>query len=295
MLFSLILVGRKMNLKLYNGVEIPNIGLGAKIIGFGEENQKAFDAEYDFYSYAIESGACTMYDTSAAYSRNDEALGQAIYDSGKRKEVRIMTKVSNAQQRQGNIRKAFEGHLKYLKSDYVDYYLIHWPNTGTYIKTYLEMEKLYEEGLIKAIGVCNCNIHHLRELECYANIKPMINQFEITPIFTNDALVNYCKAFDIMPIAYSAVARMHDVLVRGEPIRKLSEKYNKTPSQIIMKWNEQLGRPALVQTRNAEHFHEMFSKNNDYSLSEKEIFWINSMNDNVRFRYNSDMADFSIL
>lgn len=282
-------------LKLYNNQEIPQIGLGAKIIEFGELNSDEFKREYEFYMYALSFKSCTLFDTSAAYGRNDEALGNAIYDSKIRERIKIMSKVSNKQQREGDIRRAFESHLKYMKTDYIDYYLVHWPQTGTFIKTYKEMEKLYEEGLIKAIGVCNCNIHHLKELEYEANIKPMINQFEITPLLTQDALINYCKAFEILPIAYSAVGRMHDVLIRAEAIRVIAERYHKSPAQIIIKWNEQLGRTALVQTRNEAHFREIFVNNVGYTLTEKEICWINSLNNNIRLRYDPDTADFNML
>lgn len=282
-------------LKLYNGEEIAQIGLGAKIVGVDKSNFEDVKNEYEFYMYALASNACMLYDTSAAYGRNDEALGNAIYDSAVREKIKIMSKVSNSQQREDNIRRTFEAHLKYMKTDYIDYYLIHWPQTGTFIKTYKQMESLYEEGLVKAIGVCNCNIHHLKELECEANIKPMINQFEITPLLTQDALVNYCKAFDILPVAYSAVGRMHDVLIKAEPIRVISEKYQKSPAQIIVKWNEQLGRTALVQTRKKEHFRELFIDNVGYKLTEKEICWINSLNNNIRLRYDPDTADFNIL
>ena len=277
--------------KLYNGVEIPKIGLGATMVPFGEAGNKIYERDYEFYKYAIEMGGI-LFDTSAAYWRNDEALGQAVLDTGKRNEVKIMTKVSNKQQRRENVRKEIEAHLRYLKTDYVDYYLIHWPQTGTFINTYKELERVYEEGLAKSIGVCNCNIHHLKELAACTNIKPMINQFEITPFFTQDALVNYCKAFDIMPVAYSVLGEMHDCLHKAEPLRKIAEKYNKTTAQIILKWNEQLGRPALTQTRNKEHYIESFIANTGYSLTDKEICWINSMNDNIRLRYNPDTADF---
>lgn len=276
-------------LRLYNGVEIPQLGLGAKNVGTIEE----YENDYEFYSYAIEKG-CIFYDTSAAYGRNDEALGQAVLDSGKRKNIKIMTKISNLQQKSNDIRRECEAHLKYLKTDYVDYYLIHWPQPGTFIKAYQELEKLYEEGIARAIGVSNCNIHHLKELEIYTNIKPMINQFEITPQLTQDALVNYCKAFEIMPVAYSALGEMSDNLHYAEPIRSLAKKYNKTTAQIILKWNEQLGRPALTTTRNREHFKESFLDNVGYELLEKEIFWINSINDNVRVRFNPDTVDYSI-
>lgn len=276
-------------LRLYNGVEIPQLGLGAKNVGTIEE----YENDYEFYSYAIEKG-CIFYDTSAAYGRNDEALGQAVLDSGKRKNIKIMTKISNLQQKSNDIRRECEAHLKYLKTDYVDYYLIHWPQPGTFIKAYQELEKLYEDGIARAIGVSNCNIHHLKELEIYTNIKPMINQFEITPQLTQDALVNYCKAFEIMPVAYSALGEMSDNLHYAEPIRSLAKKYNKTTAQIILKWNEQLGRPALTTTRNREHFKESFLDNVGYELLEKEIFWINSINDNVRVRFNPDTVDYSI-
>lgn len=203
-----------------------------------------------------------------------------------------MTKISNSQQRDGNIRYSFEKHLQYLQTDYVDIYLLHWPQTGTFIKTYLEMEKLYEEGLVKAIGVCNCNIHHINELMSVASIRPMINQIEITPIFTQTALVNYCKAYDILPVAYSPLARMHDVLIKSRPIHELTKKYKKTEAQIIMKWNELNERTAIVRTRNKSHFAELINDISDFTLSDKEVYWINSLDDNIRLRYNSDTADF---
>lgn len=276
-------------LYLYNGVEIPHIGLGAKEI----QTQEEYEREYAFYSYAIEKGCC-FFDTSAAYGRNDEALGTAVLDSGKRKDIKIMTKISNPQQKSDDIKRECEKHLRYLKTDYVDYYLIHWPQPGTFIKAYQALEKLYEEGIVKAIGVSNCHIHHLKELAMTANIKPMVNQFEITPLLTQDALVNYCKAFDIMPVAYSALGEMNDNLHYAEPVRSLARKYHKTTAQIILKWNEQLGRPALTTTRNEDHFKESFLDNTGYELQEKEIFWINSINDNIRVRFNPDTVDFSV-
>lgn len=275
---------------LYNGVEIPELGLGAKEV----RTREGYEKEYLFYKYAIEQG-CRFFDTSAAYGRNDEALGTAVYDSGCRKDIKLMTKISNPQQKSDDIRRECEKHLGYLKTDYVDYYLFHWPQPGTFIKAYQALEKLYEEGLVKAIGVSNCNIHHLKELAMCTNIKPMINQFEITPLLTQDALVNYCKAFDIMPVAYSALGEMNDNLHYSEPVRSLAKKYNKTTAQIILKWNEQLKHPALTTTRNKEHFKESFLDNKGYELTEKEIFWINSINDNIRVRFNPDTVDYSVM
>lgn len=282
---------------LNNQMEMPFIGLGANGIPFGndEERIKQYRDEYEFYLYALQTNMCHMFDTSAAYGRNDEALGQAIDDLNMRKEVIVMSKVSNAQQRDGDIRRAFEAHLKYLKTDYIDIYSFHWPQTGTFIKTYLELEKLYNEGLIKAIGVCNCNIHHLEEIMSCANVLPVVNQFELHPLFTQDALVNYCKAFDIQPLAYTPLARMHDVLMCSKPIRNLAQKYKKTPAQIVLRWHIDRNESIMLRTRNKRHFEEMFKDVYDFELEEKEICWINSLNDNVRLRYNPDLGDFTYL
>lgn len=284
-------------LTLCNGMKIANRGLGARSIWERDSSREKelMAEEYEFYLYAISTGLCSLFDTSDAYGKNIESLGRAIKDSKTRDSVRVMTKISNAQQREGNLRKTFEKHLKRLNTDYVDYYLMHWPYPDRFTSTWKEMEKIYEDGLAKAIGVCNFKIHHFRELAVRSNIQPMINQIEITPIFTQDAIVNYCKAFDIVPVAYSSLGRMHDVLMNGEPIRIIAQKYQKTPAQIVTKWNEKLGRPALIQTRNKKHFCNLFGELNDFTLTEKEVCWINSMNDNIRLRYNPDAADMSFL
>ena len=126
----------------------------------------------------------------------------------------------------------------------------------------------------------------------YASVVPAINQFELHPLLTQDALVNYCKAFDIQPLAYTPLARMHDVLIKAKPVRELAQKYGKTPAQIILKWHMQKEQPVIVRTRKQNHYEEMFFKVNEFTLEQKEVYWINSLNDNIRVRYNPDCADF---
>ena len=284
------------NIVLSNGMKMPKIGLGANGIWGGEEAKKSELAkkQYDIYSYALMSGKCRLFDTSGSYGWNEEILGDAIHETGNREEVLIMTKIGNRAQRENNIRKSIEKSLKRLKTDYIDIYLIHWPQYGTFIETYLQMEKLYKEGIVKAIGVCNCNIHHLEELSQYANISPMINEIEVHPLFTQDTLNNYCFANDIKVVSYSPVGRMHDVLIKARPIRELAKKYEKTPAQIILRWHYQLNRVAIPQTKNKNHFDEIYAID-QFSLTDKEVAWISSMNDNIRLRYNPDYCDFSAL
>ena len=284
------------NIVLRNGLEVPALGLGAKGIWGGEKarNSELANSQYEIYKYALESTKCKLFDTSGSYGLNEEILGQAISDTGARKNVLLMTKIGNQAQREGDIRKSFEESLRKLQTDYMDIYLIHWPQTGTFINTYLEMEKLYEEGLIKAIGVCNFHKHHIEELMQKANIMPMLNEFEIHPLFTQEPLINYCYANEIEVIAYSPVGRMHDVLVKSKPIFDLSKKYGKSAVQIILRWHYQLNRIAIPCTLNKEHFDEIYDIEG-FELTKIEMAWISSLNENIRLRYNPDTCDFSRL
>lgn len=281
---------------LRNGIEIPCMGLGAKGIWGGEEARysKLADTQYEIYKYALESQKCRLYDTSGSYGWNEEILGNALRDTKRRKDVVLMTKIGNKAQRQGSVRRALEESLDKLQTDYIDVYLIHWPQTGTFVDTYLEMEKLYREGLVKAIGVCNFHQHHIEELMQKAEIMPMVNEFEIHPLFTQESLVHYCFAKEIAVIAYSPVGRMHDVLVKSKPIFELSQKYQKTPAQIILRWHYQLKRIAIPCTLRKEHFDEIFAIAS-FELTEREMAWISSLNENIRLRYNPDTCDFSRL
>lgn len=277
---------------------IPIQGLGASAI-YGNRTDSDIEdicrRQYEIYKYALVSGKCKLFDSSGAYGYNEEILGNALKDSKiDRKSIFLMSKISNRQQDKCDVRTALEHSLKVMNTEYLDLYFIHWPQTDTFIETYKQMEKLYAEGLIKGIGVCNFNKHHLEELMTKTEIIPAVNQFEIHPLFTQDALVNYCYANDIQPMAYTPVGRMHDCLIKSKPVYELSKKYQKTPVQIILRWHYQLGRIAIPRTLNKEHFDEIFSIES-FELTRKEICWISSLNENIRLRYNPDTCDFSRL
>ena len=284
------------NLTINNGLELPVIGLGAKGIWGGEEVKKSelAKSQYDIYCYALESGKCQLFDTSDSYGYNEEILGNALNDTKLRNRVKIMTKIGNRSQREGSVRSALEKSLKRLRTEYVDVYLIHWPQTETFIDTWLEMEKLYREGMIKAIGVCNFHKHHIEELMQKASIMPMLNELEIHPLFTQEPLIHYCRARGMQMIAYSPVGRMHDVLMKSKPVYELSKKYNKTPAQIVLRWHYQLNRISIPCTLNTAHFDEIFDIVK-FVLEESEMEWLSSLNENIRLRYNPDTCDFSRL
>ena len=273
-------------------MKIPSIGLGGKIVQ--EKNSDLERKQYEIYKYALTQSKCELFDTSPAYGLNEKILGDSISEYGIRENVYIISKVTNSQQREGDIKRALDSSLDALKTDYLDAYLIHWPQAGTFLDTWKQLELLYEEGIVKQIGVCNFQKHHFEELKLVANIQPMFNEIEIHPLFTQETLLNYCYANCIDVIAYTPLGRMHDVLVKSKPIISLAEKYQKNVSQIILRWHYQQKRIAIPSTLNVDHL-ECMNEIYDFELTDREIAWISSVNDNVRLRYNSDSCDFTRL
>jgi diketogulonate reductase-like aldo/keto reductase len=156
------------------------------------------------------------------------------------------------------------------------------------------MEELYKEGKARAIGVCNFNIHHIEELMQKATIVPAINQFEVTPLFTQEQLIRYCKNMGIQPMAYTPLGRMHDVLIKAKPLREISAKYSRSVPQVILRWDIQNGLAVVPRTskpKRVDEFLEIFN----FSLTDEEMKEIRDLNDNIRLRYNPDKCDFMAL
>ena len=170
---------------------------------------------------------------------------------------------------------------------------MHWPVTDYFLDSWKEMEKLYKEGMCKAIGVCNCNIHHLNELESVAEIMPMVNEFECHPLFTQKELREYCKEKNIQVMAYTSTGRM-DERLKKTVLVPLAKKYNKSIAQIILRWHQQIGNIPIINSVNPKH---MVENTNiyDFNLSNEEIASIESININSRLRYDPDNCDFKQL
>lgn len=309
----------KLNDILLDGV-IPQIGFGPGGMGYsptykGREKEKSkfssillkFQNRYDKYigvplqkkSYviSIENALRLGYriiDYSAAYG-DGTMLGEAIAKSSvPRQEIFVTTRVSNWAQREGKVREEFMKFLKNTNLEYVDLLQFHWPVTDLYLDTWREMEKLFEEGYVKHLGVANCHQHHLEEIFKICRHRPEIGQFEIHPLFTQKSLIQYYKDQGIVVEAYTPIARYDDRLVRLPLLRELEQKYRKTFVQIILRWHIQNGCIPLVRCLNYEHQKENFNIF-DFELSDEDMKMIDSININSRLRYDPDNCDFSIL
>ena len=301
-------------IKLSNGNEMPIMGLGTDDVLFVRKLRTS-DNRYlrkilniyhrhilkPYLNYKLSNSIADairmgyrLIDTSAAYS-NEAAIGRAIRISGvKRNEVFVTTRVTNSQQFAHKVRDAFYKSLENLGLDYIDLYMFHWPVTDYYIDTWHEMEKLHEEGVVKNLGVANCHQHHLEEILKNCSIRPVVNQFEVHPLFTQKPLIEYCKSEGIQVEAYSPLAQGNDRLRRNRVLLGLAEKYHKTMQQIILRWHIDNGVIPIPRSTNYNRLKQNLDVF-DFHLTKEEIESIDSININSRLRYDPDNCDFTIL
>jgi len=300
---------------LNNGIRIPSIGIGP---GMTNRNLKLYNFKSFFLnrlyrafyhkiiikliiekkyisavSHSLQIGY-RLIDNSVSYG-NEKLIGKAIKRSGvKREDLFITTRVSNRQQLKGNIREQFMKSLSDLSVDYVDLYMFHWPVTNYYLSTWEQMIELYNEGLVKTLGVANCHQHHLEEILNYSNVVPAINQLEVHPLITQKSLIEYCKTKGIIVEAYTPIARNDDRLVRNRILEEIGKKYNKSIQQVVLRWHIQNGLIPVPRSLNKQRQIENISVF-DFFLTSKEIDKIDSININARLRYDPDNCDFTRL
>ena len=234
------------------------------------------------------------FDAASAYS-NEKWLGRGIRFCGKpRAELFVTSKLSNIEQRRGDIRAALQGTLRRVGLKYLDLYLMHWPNPETFLASWKQMEVLYKEGLVRAIGVCNFHQHHLENLFKISDVIPAINQIELHPMLPQVELRDFCKNQGIQVEAYSPLARMHEKLIRNNVLVSLAEKYGKSVPQVVLRWDFQHGLISVPKSSSPVRLKanvDIF----DFSLSGSEMVAIDSLNINLRVRHDPDNCDFNRL
>ncbi len=256
---------------LSNGIKIP-------CLGFGTWQTPDGDVTINSVKYAIKEGYRHI-DTAAVYG-NEVSVGKAIAESGiDRKELFITTKLWNKDRGYDIALKAFEKSLKNLGLEYVDLYLIHWPANkadGTKIneETWKAFEKLYKEGLIKAIGVSNFLKHHLESLLQSAEIKPMVDQIEFHPGQMQYETVDYCKSNNIIVEAWSPLGT--GKMLTNPQLKEIAGKYNKSVAQLCIRWclqNNTLPLPKSVTPERIAENAVVF----DFVISDTDMDTINNM------------------
>lgn len=238
---------------LKNGVKIPCIGLGTWQTDGATTNEAI--------KCALENGY-RLIDTAAAYG-NEASVGKAIRERGiRREDVFITSKLRNACHGYVATLEAFEQTIARLGVEYLDLYLIHWPNPLQYrtiwkqatAGTWKAFEELYKAGRIRAIGVSNFFPHHIETLMETATIEPMVNQLKLCPGITQDETVSYCKEHGILVEAYSPFGT--GAIFEVPEMKALAEKYGKSIGQICLRWSLQMGFLPLPKSGNPKRIAE---------------------------------------
>lgn len=270
---------------LNNGVKMPWFGLGVFKV---QEGQEVIDS----VKAAIKNGYRSI-DTAAVY-RNEEGVGQAIAESMKeysvkREELFITSKVWNSDQGTQSTLDAFDLSLKKLGLDYLDLYLVHWPVKGKYAETWKTLEKIYKTGKVRAIGVSNFHVHHLKDILADAEVVPAVNQVELHPYLSQVELREFNRSQGIRTEAWSPLGQ--GLVLQDSTITSIAEKYGKTPAQIVLRWDLQSGivtipksirEPRIIE--NANIF--------DFELSPDDMAAIDGLNKNQRVGADPDNFNF---
>ncbi len=263
---------RSPEIILNNGIKMPQLGLGV----FEEDFDISKTAEA--VKFAIELGYRHI-DTAAVY-RNEEEVGKALKCVGvSRDELFITTKVWDTDQGYESALRAFDKSLQALQLDYIDLYLVHWPVREKRKDTWRALEKIYEEGRVRAIGISNYLVPHLDELETYANVVPAVNQLEHTPFCNMTDTHLKCKSMGIAVESYSPLVRG---LKRNHPaLLGVAEKHGMTTFQVLIRWALDQGVITIPKSSKPERIKDNFESLN-FRLDAADLEALSTLHDGTR-------------
>jgi diketogulonate reductase-like aldo/keto reductase len=253
---------------------MPVLGLGVAELS-DDETERAVSA-------ALEVG-CRLIDTAAAYG-NEAAVGRAIAASGiPRGELFVTTKLATADQGFGKSQEACNASLERLGLDYVDLYLIHWPapQVGQYVDSFGGMIQSRGEGHARSIGVSNFTEEHLSITIDLTFVTPAVNQIELHPLLNQDELRQANAQHNVVTQSYTPLVLGR--LMNNPTVTSVAAEYGKTPAQVLLRWNLQLGNAVIFRSTKAERITSNLDVF-DFELAAEHMDAINGLNDGTRVR-----------
>ena len=257
---------------LNNGVKIPLVGYGTyQVTDLAECEKCVLDALSVGYR---------LIDTAQQY-KNEEAVGSAIKKSGiPREEIFITTKINFKNYETEKWEASIEESLRKLQVDYIDLVLLHWPFNNVYA-AYRVLEKYYEMGKIRAIGISNFNPDRMVDLILYNKIKPQVNQIETHLYCQRKEHAEWMKKYDVFHQAYSPLGQQRiKEMFSNEIVSNIAIKYNKTPAQIALKFLVSKGICIIPKTTHIERMKENIDLF-DFELTEEEISLLETLDTGV--------------
>jgi 2,5-diketo-D-gluconate reductase A len=231
-------------LKLSTGAEIPALGLGVWQVPDGPECERAVAA-------ALETGY-RLIDTAQGYG-NEASVGRAIRSSGIAREDIFLTTKFDPNRRDPRVE--MEKSLELLDTDYVDLYLVHWPQGGP-TRAWPGMEAAYGAGHAKAIGVSNFSATELAEVTKASEVAPAANQFQFSPFEYRRALVEACTDAGVVPQGYSPLGTGEHL--DNSVVKRIADDTGHTPAQILIRWSIQRGVSVIPKSSNPDRINQNF-------------------------------------
>ena len=252
---------------LNNGLKMPMVGFGV----FRVPDKK--ECEESVYQ-AIKAGY-RLIDTAQSYG-NEEAVGKAIQETNvPREELFITTKVWISNYGYEKAKASVEESLKKMQLDYLDLVLLHQPFKD-YHGAYRALIDLYKEGKIKAIGVSNFYPNILTNFCEIVKVKPVVNQVELHPYYTQEKALETMKYYNVVPEAWAPLGGGRYNPFEDEMLKRIATKYNKSVGQVILRWNIQRGVVVIPKSTHVERIKENIDVF-DFELNEEEMKQISSL------------------
>jgi diketogulonate reductase-like aldo/keto reductase len=260
---------------LNNGVSMPVFGLGTYLSGTSRETLETV-------MYALEIGY-RLIDTARFYG-NERDIGKAIKKCGiPREEIFVTTKLWNSDHGYNRALDAFEKSLDDLGLDFVDLFLIHWPEQDLRNESWRALEKLQVEGKCRAIGVSNYTIGHLKELLDISPVMPAVNQCEFSPFLYQKDLLDFCRSNNIQFESYSPLTKGH----RLDDLRisDIAQKYSKSVAQILIRWTLQKEVIVIPKSSRKERIRENADVF-DFVISPEDMDRLDVLHENLRVSWD---------
>ena len=261
-------------IKLNNGLTCPVIGIGTFMLSPADAENNVREALKMGYR---------LIDTANAYV-NERAVGRGIKESGvKQEDIFLSTKLWPSEYENES---AVDETLARLGVDYVDLLYIHQP-AGNWMAGYRQLEKAYQDGIAKAIGISNFEGKYIEELQTKWEIAPQFIQVEAHPYFTQKELRKTLDQYGIKLMSWYPLGHGDKSLLQEPVFKKLGEKYGKTPAQVILRWHTQMGFVVIPGSKNVDHIRDNLNIL-DFTLTDAEMAEIAKLDKDMRYYHRTD-------